>query len=202
MKKKFDFIQERDRRLAKSVSLKVIKPKPISVWEMLIPVIFILSYMRAKDSREIFAQNLLFTKKLALEAAFDMVKKGDSREAVMDAIKTKTDDLLTSLPSDVYSNDIRREQMKEIDLLIEHYCKLMQSKGDDYSSLVVDAYRKKDSYATFQKRLKAAEKRVSQVARQTLGNKADSEMAERIETATEKFRFAEVERIFSPHLRR
>ena len=202
MKKKFDFIQERDRRLAKSVSLKVIKPKPISVWEMLIPVIFILSYMRAKDSRETFAQNLLFTKKLALTATFDMVKKNHSMEAVMIEIKTQTDALLSSMPKDVYSDDIRQEQMKEIDLLMEHYGKLMQAEGEDYASLVIDAYRTKANYAAFQEKLKAAEKKVAKAAQQTLGDKADPTMAGKIEAATDKLREAEVERIFSSYSRR
>ena len=202
LKKKFDLMLARDCRLAKSVSLKVIKPKPISVWEMLIPVIFILSYMKAKDRREIFAQNLLFTKKLALEAAFGIVKKKNSIEDVTIEIKTKTDALLSSMPTDVYSDEIRQEQMKEIDLLIEHYGKLMQAEGEDYASLVIDAYQTKENYVAFQGKLKTAEKQVAQAAQQTLGDKADPTMVARIEAATDKLRLAEVERIFSSHLRR
>jgi hypothetical protein len=197
LKKKYEFILSRERRIAKSVALQAIKPKPFSVWEVLIPVIFILSYMRAKESREIFTQNLLFTKKLALEAAFDMVKKEQSREAVMARVGSQTESLLASVPADLYSDEIRREQIKEIDLLIDHYCKLIRAEGRDYAALVINAYPTKEAYWAFHQKLRSAEINVTEAARRTLGVQADSDMAARIEAATDRLRLAEVEQIFN-----
>ncbi len=183
--------------MAKSVAIQAIKPKPFSVWEVMIPVIFILSYMRTRENREIFAQNLLFTKKMALEAAFDMVKKEQSREVVMNRINSKTEGLLSSVPDGVYSDAIRQEQLKEIDLLIDHYCRLLKAAGKDYAALVMEAYQTKAAYIDLQEKLKAAEKKVTEAARQTLGTQTDSDMVARIETATDRLRREEVETIFS-----
>lgn len=197
VKRKFDLILSREQAMAKSIALQVIKPKPFSVWEVLIPVIFILSFMRARENREMFAQNLLFTKKMALEAAFDMVKKDQSREVVMNRINSKTENLLSSVPDGVYSEAIRQKQLKEIDLLIDHYVRLMKVAGKDYPALVKEAYPTKAAYVALQEKLKAAEKQVTEVARQTLGTQTDLDMIARIEAATDRLRGEEVETIFS-----
>jgi triphosphoribosyl-dephospho-CoA synthetase len=197
LKNKFDVIFAWERRMAKSVAFQAIKPKPFSVWEVLIPVIFILNFMRSKEQREIFAQNLLFTKKLALEAAFDLIKKGHSRETVVDRIKKKTAGLLASITQDVYSEAIRQEQMKEMDLLIDHYAKLIQAEGEDYAELVVVAYHTREAYSNFLEKLKRAEEDVTRAARKTLGDQTDPGMVARIQAATEQIRQAEVDRIFS-----
>ena len=197
LKKKFKTILFHEQTQAKSVALQAIKPKPLSVWEVLIPVIFILSYMRSKEQRELFTQNLLFTKKLALEAAFDVLKRGQNRETVVDRIKKKTAGLLASIPQDVYSEAIRQEQMKEMDLLIDHYAKMIQAEGEDYAELVVVAYHTREAYLNFLEKLKRAEENVTQAARKTLGGQTDPEMVARIQAATEQIRQAEVDRIFS-----
>ena len=197
LKKKFHLILSREQRVAKSVALEAIRPKPFSVWEVLIPIIFILGYMRSKEQREIFIQNLLFTKKMALEAAFEMLKRNRPKETVMHRIASETESLLSSFPNDVYSDTIRQQQIKEIDLLIDHYCKLMQVEGNDYAALVVNAYQTVADYTGFQDQLTLAERRVTQAARETLGQKTDDKMATRIEKAADRFRQQEVATIYS-----
>ena len=131
LKKKYNIILSRETTIARSVALAVIKPRPFSVWEVLIPIIFIFGYMKSKENREVFAQNVLFTKTVALQAAFDMLKKDLSRDAAMERVRSKTKDMIASIPEGIYSNEIRREQLKEIDLLVDHYCRLLNSDGDD-----------------------------------------------------------------------
>jgi hypothetical protein len=201
LKKKFNMILSRERRMVKSVALQAIKPKPFSVWEVLIPIVFILGYMRSKEQREIFAQNLMFTKKMALEAAFEMLDKDRSKETVMRRIASETEILLSSMPNGVYSDAIRQEQIREVDLLIDHYCRLMRAEGDDYAALAANAYRTKTDYSDFQDKLASAERMVTEAARETLGHQTDNEMAVRIETATEKIRRQEVETIYGAHSR-
>jgi hypothetical protein len=197
LKKKFHLILSREQRVVNSIALEAIKTKPFSVWEVLIPIIFILGYMRSKEQREIFARNLLFTKKIALEAAFEMLKRDRSKEAVMGRIASETESLLSSVPNEIYSDTIRQQQIKEIDLLVDHYCKLMQVEGDDYAALVVNAYQTRADYTGFQDQLTSAERRVTQAARETLGQKTDDKMAARIEKAADRFRRQEVETICS-----
>jgi hypothetical protein len=201
LKKKYETILSHESAVARSVALAVIKPKPFSVWEVLIPIVFIFGYMKSKEEREVFAQNILFTKKMALQAAFDMHKKGQSREAVMTGIRSKTRDMIASIPAGLYSEEIRREQLKEIDLLVDHYGRLLNSEGDKYDTLVFNAYQTPEKLADLFERLQEAEERVGRAARSTLGAKADADTLVRVNAAMQKSRRKETEQVFDARIR-
>jgi hypothetical protein len=194
---KFKIIFKRERSMAQGLALSLIRFKTLTVWEIMIPVIFILNYVKLKHSREIFVENQMFTKKMALDAALDMKKKDAPQETVMAQIQSQTKELLTSVPGGIYSDDIRRQQLKEIDLLIDHYSKLLNAEGQDYASLVTNAYQTAADYSSFLEQLKSAENEVMAAARRTLGDQADMATAEKIESITDNMRAAEVKKIFS-----
>jgi len=198
---KYKIILEHERSMARAVASSLIQPKPISVWEVMIPVIFILNFAKTRQSREIFIQNHLFTKNMALKAAFDMFKKELNKQAVMESIESQTQKTLSSVPDSIYSDEIRREQIKEIDLLVDHYGKLFKADGEDFAALVVSAYRTRENYAAFFKQLKATENDVIMAARRTLGDQADSQAAGRLEELTDRIRAAGVGKIFNPDSR-
>jgi hypothetical protein len=187
--------------MANSVALQAIQPKPFSVWEVLIPIIFILGFMRSREQREVFAQNLMFTKKMALDAAFQMLKNEQAKEAAIQSIAAETQSLLSSIPSGVYSDEIRQKQLAEIDLLIDHYCRLLQADGGDYAALTAGAYRTRQDYAAFLDRLAQAENAVAEASRETLGNRTDTQMALRIEAGMNKYRQQEIDAIYDRGLR-
>jgi len=199
-KKKYDMIVSHETAFARSVALATIKPKPFSVWEVTIPIIFIFSYMKSKETREVFVQNVMFTKKMAIQAAFDILKKGQARESVMERIRSKTREMIASVPGGIYSAEIRREQLKEIDLLVDHYSRLLNSQGNDYDSLVVNAYQAPDRLADFFERLQEAEDSVGRAAHNTLGGSADTPTLERMKAAMKKSRLKETEKIFGTRL--
>jgi len=194
---KFKIIFKRERSMAQGLALSLIRFKTLTVWEIMIPVIFILNYVKLKHSREIFVQNQMFTKKMALDAALDMKKKDASPETVMAQIQSKTKELVSSVPGGIYSDDIRRQQLKEIDLLIDHFSQLLNAEGNDYASLVTYAYQTAADYSSFLEQLKSAENEVMAAARRTLGDQADMATAEKIESITDNMRAAEVKKIFS-----
>ena len=197
LKKKFNHIYNYERYIGNSVALRVIQSKPIGVWEFLIPVVFILHFMRNKHSREVFIQNYMFTKRHALDAALKKIKNGLRREDVFSGIEEKTRALLTAPETrGIYSETIRRQQLNEIDLLFDHYSKLLSAEGDDYDALTRDAYGSRKNYLLFHEKLKSAEKNVTEAARQTLGARADLDALLRIENATEAVRQARIEKIF------
>jgi hypothetical protein len=195
--KKFKIIFERERSMAQGLAASLIRPKTLTVWEIMIPVIFILNYAKLKQSREILIQNQMFTKKMALDAALDMQKKDTSKETVMAQIQTKTKELVSSVPGGIYSDDIRRQQLKEIDLLVDHFTRLLNAAGKDYASLVIHAYQTAADYSSFLEALKSAENEVMGAARRTLGDQTDMETAAKIESITANMRTAEVKKIFS-----
>ncbi len=195
---KYNIILSEERSLAKAVAATVIEPNPISAWEILIPFIFFYNILRFKRAREVFTLNFLFTKKLALEAALDMMKKGYKKSEVMTRIKDKTSNLLASDKKGVYSEKIRQNQLKEIELLIDHYLKLLEAEGKDYPTLVKNAYKTHDNYIRFLRQLKQVEKEVNRAALQTL-DRTDSayEIVSGMEKATERLRLVQAERIFT-----
>lgn len=198
LKKKFDIIYNFERRIANSVALRVIQSRPIGVWEFLIPIVFMLHFMRNKQSREVFIQNYLFTKQHALDAALKMQKSDIRKLDAMSAAADKTRVLLSAPETrGVYSEDIREHQMSEIDLLIDHYRNLLMAEGEDYSALVRSAYRDRQHYLDFHRQLVSAEKKVSDAARKTLGSAANLDTLLKIERITEEIRQSWIAKIFS-----
>jgi hypothetical protein len=194
--KKYKRILSQERAWAYALAASLKKPRPISVWEVVMPILLIFTYAARKVGRETFVQNTLFTKKLALDAARDMVKKHRGREAVMAPIEKKTQDLLSSVEEGVYSEVIRERQLEEIDFLIDHYCRLLKAEGDDYDSLVRDAYPVRGEYLDFVERLKSAEREVNVASLQTVGSRGDPAFVAQLEQTTDRIRTEFVKRIF------
>lgn len=152
--------------------------------------------MRLKGARDVFAQNILFTKKLALDAALGVTKDALSRKEVLKSVLDKTKAILASEDKGIYSEAIRQKQLKEIDLLIDHYCKLLKAEGKNYVTLVAKAYWTQNDFSTFLERLKGAEREVNLAAVATLGNQADTETLSRIEKSSHSIRTAMAKRVF------
>ena len=196
--KKYQIILEKEQSMARTLALSLIKPKPLTVWEIMIPVIFILNYVKLKHSREIFIQNQLFTKKMALDAALDMKKKDFPKDTVMAQIDARTKELVASVPGGIYSDDIRQQQLNEMDLLIDHYSLLLNAPGVDYAALVTKTYQTAAAYSSFLDALQSAEKAVMDAAHRTLGSKADTDTAAKRESISESMRAAELNNLYAP----
>ena len=153
--------------------------------------------MRLKGAREVFVQNLLFTKKMALDAALDVTKRAHYKAEAMAPILDKTAAVLASDDKGIYSEQIRQNQLKEIDLLMEHYGRLLRACGDNYDASVIHAYSHETDYRDFLELLSAAERDVNRAAVETLGKRADTEMLSRIERASHRIRMKAAERIFA-----
>ena len=193
---KYQNILGRERSLARAVASAVLEIKPVSAWEILIPILFLLSFFQLKRRKETFTLNFLFTKKLALDAAFAMVEKGKSREEAREQIKEKTGSILAGDKAELYSNRIRQKQLKEMDLLIDHYLRLLNAEGKAYPSMVKNAYPSREEYMTFLGEVERAEREVYQAAHQTVKGSSAQEIASRMEEATRNFRRAELKKLY------
>jgi len=193
---KHESILAYERSLAKAVASAVIESRPLSVWEITIPILFVANFFRFKRSREVFTLNFLFTKKLALEAAYDMIKKGHGKDEAMSRIKEKTKTVLASDQKGIYSQKIRQRQLKEMELLIDHYRRLLEAEGKDYTSMMRNAYRTRENYDKFLGKLKGAEIEVNMAAKQTVKISTASNLVSKMEKAAEKIRLARAEKIF------
>jgi plasmid maintenance system killer protein len=193
---KFENILSHERLLAKTVANAVIGQNQVAVWDVLIPIVFLFNFLRFKRAREIFALNFMFTKKLALQGALDMIRRGQSKEDALAQIKNKTNDILASDKEGVYSIKIRQRQMREIDLIIDHYYKLLNAEGKDYATMVKNTYKDREDYAAFIAQLEQVEEEVIRAATQTVKTSSASGIASKIEETTDRVRAAEIERIF------
>jgi len=195
---KYNIIRSEERRLAKAVARKIVKMPDITVWAFMIPFVFVFSFLKYKRTSEAFALNFLFTKRLALDAALDIIKEGLQRQDVVVRINDKTRDILASDTQGVYSEKIRMKQMNEINLLLDHYLRLIEAEGKNYKSLLKNAYQTQDNYRTFLQQLAAAEKAVNQAALQTVGTSETAhEIISEMEEVTGKIRTEEAKIVFS-----
>ena len=197
LKKKYGAILTHEISLARSVAVSVIRSKPLSVWEVLIPIIFILMFMKTREEREVFVQNLMFTKKMALEAALKMTRDQQPVEEAMVPVEEQTQELVATAPDGIYSEQIRKEQLNEVRLLIDHYSRLLDAEGKDFRSLLVSAYPTHSGYSRFLKQLEAAEAQVTAAARKTLGTRTDTGTLARIETALNSIRVKEAKEFYT-----
>lgn len=193
---KYENILAHERSLAKRVAAVVIPSPPLTVWEITIPPLFFISFFRLKRARETMALNFLFTKKLALEAAFNIIDKGKSLEEVKGQLKEKTGNILATDKKGIYSAKIRQKQIQEMDLLIEHYLHLLAAEEKEYAPMLRKAYAHREDYFAFLEKLEQLEKEVYLAALQTVKSTSSRDVARRMEETTRRIRRAEAEKIF------
>lgn len=194
---KYQNILSRERSLAKAVARTVIGQNPVGVWDVMIPILFFFNFMRFLRARETFTLNFLFTKKLALRAAFDMIEKGKTKQEVMARIRDETSDILVSDKQRIYSNKIRQKQMQEIEVLIDHYARLLKAEDKEYARMVKSAYPTREHYVRFLGQLSRAEKEVNRAAKSRVRATTAQGIVSRMEEAVERIRGSEVEKIFT-----
>jgi len=166
IRKKHSIILSSEESFAKAVAMRMIMMKPLSAWHFLMPFVFVFDFLQRKRETEIFTRNFLFTKRLALDAAFE-INKGEDRQSRLAKIEDEIRNRLTS--QKLYSWGIHQKQMAEVNLLIDHYCKLLNTEGNSYQSLVKDAYKTQDNYQAFLYQLTSAEKEIDRAVIKTLG---------------------------------
>jgi len=193
---KYENILAQENTVAKAVARSVIGVNSVTVWDVLIPIVFVFNVLKFKRAREIFALNFLFTKKLALQGAFDMIKTSQSREDALAQIRNRTSEILASDKKGIYSIKIRQKQMREMELLLDHYFRLLNAEGKDYVSMVKHAYRTRQNFAAFVKELEEIEKEVNRAASQTVKTASAPDIIIKMEEATARLRAAEAENIF------
>jgi hypothetical protein len=125
-----------------------------------------------------------------------MVKEGRSREDALGQIRDRTSQILASDKKGIYSIKIRQKQMREMELLLDHYFRLFNAEGKDYGSMVRHAYRTRQDFDTFVKELEGIEKEVNRTASQTVGTASAPDIVSRMEETAGRLRATQVETIF------
>ena len=168
-------------------------------WQILLLPNFLIRYIYYKKNLVLTRKNLLFTKRMAFDAAKE-IAGGGSYATQVRLVEIKTKKLLDKERKGYYTEKLRRKQLHEIELLIDHYLNLLNSKGKNHAELVKAEYPSKEKYVSFLNRLQRAEQGVIQAAITSMKKRSKQERVAwftRLTAASKEARGEDVEQIFS-----
>ena len=135
---------------------------------------------------------------MAFQAAKE-VYRGNDRAHELGLIVMKTRKLLDRGRKRFYTEKVRRRQMNEIEWLIDHYLRLLNSNGETCEDRIRDAYSNKKKFLSFLNRLHKLEQEVIRATLEAvrIGSRKDRlKVYEKVQVVSEKVRMMEAERIF------
>lgn len=163
---KYDLILSAEEALARQVALGVIVTTPQSVWHYLIPFMFIFDFLRRSSTMRRYTQHFMFPRKLALDAARDVIEGEDQKERLS---RTEEEIKVWLETLGLYSPSLQTAQIKVVTRLMDHYTRLLQTEGDTYHELVQKAYMSQNNYQAHLSQLKALEQEVDRAIIEKLG---------------------------------
>lgn len=186
---KKDLIDRHETRLAQRLADRVIFKPPLTVWYILIPVIFVYYFYRWSrytSGRKEFVEHYMLSRRRAVEAAAECV--ADGRPPSIETLVSQA-----RIPTEAMG-----EYKAFALVLVEHYMDLLEAAGRDYDTLVRSAYRTRGNYLIFLNRLGQVEKELDKALAPGLvaEHPAVGETITLIEQQAMRLRRAEAERVF------
>ena len=172
-----------EQSIAREVALGVTVTRPSSIWHAMIPFMFIFDFLKRTGTIRRYSQKFMFPRRHALLAAVD-ITRGEGTEGPLKS-------------SNLQSSGLPKNQMALVNLLKDHYVKLLEVDGDTYGSLVRNAYRDRGDYEAFLSRLAQAEMEVVRVVIESSGERSklrEIKLAEQVQL--EKQRKKRIDEIF------
>jgi hypothetical protein len=167
-------------------------------WRIIVIPLFLYDFIRYRRRLQVLRKNLVFTKKLALDAAGN-IHQGKDRAWEMRQIEIKTRDILNKEKKGIYTEKIRNKQLREIDFLIDHYLDLLRLNRSSYEDAIKAKYTTKGGYLNFLNGLQKVEEEVIQAAITTMrrGTKRERRLwFDKIRTTTRKIKLQAADRIY------
>ncbi len=154
---RYHMIVAAEEQFAREVTLGVIVQKPMTVWHYIIPGMFIIDFLRRGSAISQYTKHFMFPRKLALDAARALLE-GQDKTSVTSQIENDISTWLNSL--NLYSRELLQAQTVVVDLLMDHYFKLLKTDGDTYLFLLRNAYRNREDFKALIVQLTSAEEEV------------------------------------------
>ena len=164
---KYDIIIDAEQQFAREVCLGVIYLRPPSAWYYLIPGMFIFDFLRRSSTIRKYSETFIFPRKLALEGARSLTA-GETRAAIDSHLEVEIKNWLTAHRLD--SQDLLQAQKETVDLLMDHYLKLLQADGESYVDLIEQAYSSRENFEAHLQQIAAAENKVDQAILARVGD--------------------------------
>jgi hypothetical protein len=155
-------------------------------------------YMRFRKSLNLTRKNLLFTKRLAFDAAKE-ISRGQARAEEIRWIEIETKKLLKKERKGYYTEKVRRKQLHEIEVLVDHYIGLLNSNKTQYSEMVIVTYETAKNYLAFLNKLHNVEQEVIKATLATMRKGSKKERFSwfrKVQEASKQVRMEEAASIF------
>ena len=163
---KYEIIVNAEQQFAREVTLGVIVTGPQTFWHYIIPGFFIIDFLRRTSAIRQFTQYFMFPRKLALQAARAM-SEGEDKSSITSRLEGELRQWLNTLK--LFSPELVDMHLNLIDVLAEHYAKLLSAEGKEFNLLIQHAYRNHHKFSAFIDQITAAEKAVDEKVIETLG---------------------------------
>ncbi|WP_291319385.1 NF038143 family protein [Desulfonatronospira sp.] len=192
---RFTAIFKREEQFAHTLATSVIQKPKLTVWMFLVPILFIYHanhIKRYKNNLANFQQGFTRTKMHALNLAREELVRGERKQQ-------REMDLFADYDVDGPNvAEVRKRQLEEIQLLHKHYRNLLKASGRDYPELVRSAYKTKQEFKKFLKKLGEVEKEVNKAALKAFHDTEESrKVVSDMELHASVLRKEEAERIFN-----
>jgi hypothetical protein len=154
---KYDMILAAEEQFAREVTLGVIVQRPLTVWHYLIPGMFIIDFLRRGSAIRQYTRHFMYPRKLAIDTAQATIQGQDEailRSHIEEDIRTWLNAL------NLYTPALHQAQAEVVDLLTDHYSRLLNAVGDNYHLLIKNAYQNRERFKIYLDQMTSAEKEV------------------------------------------
>jgi len=187
--RKKELILERERFFANAIGSAVFEKPSISLWMILIPILFmhfIYRMQKFKYGRLKFDEEFMATRLRAMALAVEAGETG---------IKPNMDQMVREYG---LQDALEGPYAAWMRVLVEHYMDLLSATGDSFESLVRSAYRNRINYLMTLNRLNTVEKEFYSVLKPKLdATEGAAEIITIIETQSQQLRRKLAEQIFA-----
>ena len=163
---KYNLILAAEEQFAREVTLGVIVTRPLTVWHYMIPGMFIIDFLRRGTAIRRYSKHFMYPRKLALDAA-RAIAEGEDKPSTALHFEEDVSQWLNALK--LYSPELVQSHLELIDVLVEHYTKLLSAEGNAFYLLIEHAYQNRHNFTAFIDRITAAEKAVDEKVIEKLG---------------------------------
>ena len=164
---RYDIITHAEEQFAREVCLGVVYLRPLSVWHYLIPGMFIIDFLRRGSIIRKYTETFMFPRKIALEGARSL-SAGETRAVIDSHLEGEIKNWLTAHRLD--HQDLVKAQKETVDLLMDHYLKLLQAEGESYYDLIEHAYSSRENFEVHLQQIAAAENNVDEAILAKVGD--------------------------------
>lgn len=191
---KYEIIYAHEENFAYALAKRVVKKPEVSVWMILIPILFLHHAHKINQYKagvKQFAGGMLASKKKALDKSYKEASTGEEFDY-------GTDDYFPDVDLDTqHERVLAQKQAKVIRIMESHYKALFNTEGESMTELLRKAYGGPGDYRHYLNRMYEAEKELNRYLVENVHTNGDSiAVVRQIEKSCQELREEELKAFF------